>query len=209
MGFEVWVLYLVSIFLVIMIPGPLSLLMVSNSVRYGIIRSYPSFLGGTAASSLYLVVSATGLGVIITASDHLFMMLKVLGAVYLVYLGFMTIRGSINKIPESTTGFESGESPKFNNLFKKSFFLGASNPKDIIFFMAFLPQFISSEKPLLDQIVIVVVTWMLVDLVCKLLYGLLAKIIKPILRTEKSKSIFDRSTGAFYIIAGIAAVLIV
>ncbi|WP_257254861.1 MULTISPECIES: LysE family translocator [unclassified Endozoicomonas] len=122
MGFEVWVLYLVSIFLVIMIPGPLSLLMVSNSVRYGIIRSYPSFLGGTAASSLYLVVSATGLGVIITASDHLFMMLKVLGAVYLVYLGFMTIRGSINKIPESTTDFESGESPKFNNLFKKSFF---------------------------------------------------------------------------------------
>ncbi|WP_373690654.1 hypothetical protein [Endozoicomonas sp. ISHI1] len=75
--------------------------------------------------------------------------------------------------------------------------------------MAFLPQFISSEKPLLDQIVIVVVTWMLVDLVCKLLYGLLAIIIKPILRTEKSKSIFDRSTGAFYIIAGIAAVLIV
>ncbi|WP_257279493.1 LysE family translocator [Endozoicomonas sp. ISHI1] len=122
MGFEVWVLYLVSIFLVIMIPGPLSLLMVSNSLRYGIIRSYPSFLGGTAASSLYLVVSATGLGVIITASDHLFMMLKVLGAVYLVYLGFMTIRGSINKIPESTTDFESGESPKFNNLFKKSFF---------------------------------------------------------------------------------------
>ncbi|MGI2027213.1 LysE family translocator [Endozoicomonas acroporae] len=209
MGFDVWSLYLVSIFLVIMIPGPLSLFMVSNSVNYGIFRSYPAFLGGTAASSLYLAVSATGLGVIITSSDYLFMMLKIIGAVYLIYLGFITIKVSIKKITGSQNSLESSGSPKFNSLFKKSFLLGASNPKDIIFFMAFLPQFISSEKPLADQIFIIVMTWILVDLFCKLLYGLLAKSIKPMLNTQKSKSIFDRLTGALYIIAGIAAVSII
>lgn len=209
MGFDVWSLYLVSIFLVIMIPGPLSLFMVSNSVNYGIVRSYPAFLGGTAASSLYLAVSATGLGVIITSSDYLFMMLKIIGAFYLIYLGFITIKVSIKKMTGSQNSLESSGSPKFNTLFKKSFLLGASNPKDIIFFMAFLPQFISSEKPLADQIFIIVMTWILVDLFCKLLYGLLAKSIKPMLNTQKSKSIFDRSTGAIYIIAGITAVSII
>lgn len=54
---DILTLYIVSIFIVIMIPGPLSLFMVSNSVNFGIVKSYPAFLGGAAASSMYLVLS--------------------------------------------------------------------------------------------------------------------------------------------------------
>ncbi|WOG29828.1 LysE family translocator [Endozoicomonas sp. 8E] len=209
MSIEVWFLYVVSIFVVILIPGPLSLYMVSNSINYGVIRSYPAFLGGTLASSLYLIVSATGLGAILTASENMFLILKLMGALYLVYLGVDTIRKSMADTARKSLNGCSLEFPGFNNLFKKAFLLGASNPKDIIFFMAFLPQFISRDHDLVQQILIIVMTWVVVDLVCKLLYGLLSKSVKPMLNTKKSMSLFERSTGGLYVLAGIAAVLIV
>ncbi|MGI9279699.1 MAG: LysE family translocator [Endozoicomonas sp.] len=181
----------------------------SNAMRHGVVRSYPAFLGGTFASLLYLIISATGLGALLTASENLFMLLKVLGAVYLVYLGVTTIRKSITQPTKVSDGMGADTTPEFTRLFKKAFLLGASNPKDIIFFMAFLPQFIQSGQDLLPQIVIIVITWVVVDLMCKLLYGLLAKSVKPLLNTEKSLLLFDRSTGGLYILAGIAAALIV
>lgn len=75
--------------------------------------------------------------------------------------------------------------------------------------MAFLPQFISEESNLIDQIMIIVVTWIVVDLICKIIYGLLAKSIRPFLTTGKSMAMFDKSTGALYIAAGVAAAFIV
>ncbi|WP_422137651.1 LysE family translocator [Endozoicomonas sp. ALC020] len=209
MSIEVWFLYVVSIFVVILIPGPLSLYMVSNSINYGVIRSYPAFLGGTLASSLYLVISATGLGAILTASENMFLILKLMGALYLVYLGVNTIRKSMADTTSKRLNDCSLQFPGFSNLFKKAFLLGASNPKDIIFFMAFLPQFINRDQDLVQQILIIVMTWVVVDLVCKLLYGLLSKSVKPMLSTKKSMLLFERSTGGLYVLAGIAAVLVV
>lgn len=121
MSIEVWFLYVVSIFVVILIPGPLSLYMVSNSINYGVIRSYPAFLGGTLASSLYLIVSATGLGAILTASENMFLILKLMGALYLVYLGVDTIRKSMADTARKSLNGCSLEFPGFNNLFKKLF----------------------------------------------------------------------------------------
>ena len=207
MNFEIFSLYIITIFVVIMIPGPLSLFMVSNSVNHGIVKSYPAFLGGTVASSLYLVISAAGLGALIVAADNLFALLKMLGAIYLVYLGYVTIKESIEKKAINFTNAESREPPNFSSMFKKAFLLGASNPKDIIFFMAFLPQFISNNGNLKQQIFIIIVTWIVVDLLCKILYGLLAKSITPFLNTKKSMSKFEKSIGALYIVAGgVAAV---
>ncbi len=208
MSFEALSLYVISIFVVIMIPGPLSLFMVSNSVNYGILKSYPAFLGGTVASTLYLVISAAGLGALVVAADNLFALLKILGAIYLVYLGYVTIKESMKGKATDFANAELREAPDFGRLFKKAFLLGASNPKDIIFFMAFLPQFISTDGNLKQQIFIIVITWIVVDLLCKILYGLLAKPIRPFLDTRKNISRFEKSIGVLYIMAGgIAAVV--
>ena len=153
MSFEILTLYIIAIFIVIMIPGPLSLFMVSNSVQYGIVKSYPAFLGGTVASSLYLIISATGLGALLIASGKLFFILKIAGALYLIYLGVAAIqKARKTRARMSTTQpiveVELTEVADFRTLFTKAFLLGAGNPKDIIFFMAFLPQFISADNHL-------------------------------------------------------------
>lgn len=209
MSIEIWTIYLVSIVVVILIPGPLSLFMVSNSLNHGIVKSYPGFLGGVLASSMYLVLSATGVGALIAASENLFLIIKLMGAAYLLYLGFSTIRQAISNSKTAEVFEQTNVYPRFTSMFKKAFLLGASNPKDIIFFMAFLPQFITKDEPLVNQITMIVLTWVAVDLSCKILYGFLAKTLKPFLNTAKSKAIFDKSTGALYLTAGVAALLFV
>ncbi len=208
MNFEVLILYVVAIFIVILIPGPLSLFMVSNALKHGILKSYPAFLGGTTASSLYLLMSATGLGALLAFYDNVFTALKLLGALYLVYLGIMTIRAAMKAVTVHAD-IESNEKFNFSGMFKKAFLLGASNPKDIIFFMAFLPQFIVGDENLALQISIIILIWIAVDAICKILYGLLAKTIRPFITTPKSFAAFNKLTGILYVIAGVVAVLVV
>ena len=207
MSLETWLLYVTTIFIVILIPGPLSLFMVTNSLSYGIKKTAPAFLGGVCASSLYLVASATGLGALIIASESLFSMLKLLGAAYLIYLGITTWRSAKHA---QSTAIEINNEPQVNKkaMFSKAFLLGASNPKDLLFFIAFLPQFISAQAPLLNQLVVIVATWIVVDLICKLIYGSSANLLKPILTTAKNKIRFDKTIGGIFVAAGASAAMI-
>src|SRR5512134_336147 len=86
MNLETWLLFSSAALIVILIPGPLSLLMVSNSLNYGLRRSLPAFLGGVSASICLLSASALGLGALLLASEQLFSTLKIIGALYLFYL---------------------------------------------------------------------------------------------------------------------------
>ena len=87
MDFNTWLLFAFTIAVVIAIPGPLTLLMINSTIRYGLKKSLPIILGGSLASSILITVSALGLGAVITASATLFNIIKYLGAAYLVYLG--------------------------------------------------------------------------------------------------------------------------
>jgi len=151
MLFETWLLYVTTIFVVILIPGPLSLFMVSNSLVYGITKTAPAFIGGALASSFYLIASATGLGALLIASEGLFSILKIIGAIYLIYLGITTWIGAENakglniKVPVNS---------KVNkkSMFSKAFFLGASNPKDLLFFHRFFASIYFTKIPAIKSI---------------------------------------------------------
>ena len=139
MSLETWLLFSSAALVVILIPGPLSLLMISNSLNYGLRRSYPAFLGGVFASICLLSASALGLGALLLASEKLFSALKIVGALYLFYLAWQSWKQS--RQPATVTNVpDAAPIPRFGALFGRAFVLGASNPKDILFFAAFLPQ---------------------------------------------------------------------
>jgi len=167
MSLETWLLFSGAALVVILIPGPLSLLMISNSLNYGLRRSYPAFLGGVIASICLLSASALGLGALLLASEQLFSALKIVGALYLFYLAWQSWQQS-RQPSHGATVPEAAPVPRFRALFGRAFVLGASNPKDILFFAAFLPQFLSSQQPFLPQLLIMIATWTLLDLLCKL-----------------------------------------
>lgn len=140
MSLEMWLLFAGAALVVILIPGPLSLLMISNSLNYGVRRSWPAFLGGVTASVALLSASALGLGALLMASERLFSALKLVGALYLFYLAWQSWTQA-RRGPATRDIETPALTPRFNHLFGQAFLLGASNPKDLLFFTAFLPQF--------------------------------------------------------------------
>ncbi|UVJ45509.1 LysE family translocator [Pseudomonas sp. LS1212] len=206
MSLETWLLFSGAALIVILIPGPLSLLMISNSLNYGLRRSYPAFLGGVSASICLLSASALGLGALLLASEQLFSALKIVGGLYLFYLAWQSWQqsrqpGHASEVPEVTP------LPRFGAMFWRAFALGASNPKDILFFAAFLPQFLSADKPFLGQLLIMIATWAVLDLACKLAYGLSAHGAARYLRSGKGQSWFNRVSAGLFGGAGAASLL--
>ena len=195
MSLETWLLFSGAALIVILIPGPLSLLMISNSLNYGLRRSYPAFLGGVSASICLLSASALGLGALLLASEQLFSALKILGALYLFYLAWQSWQQS--RLPSHGAEVpQAAPVPRFRALFGRAFMLGASNPKDILFLAAFLPQ-----------LLVMIVTWTLLDLACKLAYGLGAHGAARYLRSGKGQSWFNRISAGLFSGAGAASLL--
>ncbi|TFY88903.1 LysE family translocator [Pseudomonas kairouanensis] len=205
MNLETWLLFSGAALVVILIPGPLSLLMISNSLNYGLRRSYPAFLGGVFASICLLSASALGLGALLLASEQLFSALKIVGAAYLFYLAWQSWQQSRQPARSAEVPY-SAPVPRFRTLFGRAFVLGASNPKDILFFAAFLPQFLSGQQPFLPQLLIMIVTWTLLDLLCKLFYGLSAHSAARYLRSSRGQGWFNRVSAAFFGAAGAASI---
>ena len=206
MSLETWLLFSSAALVVILIPGPLSLLMISNSLNYGLRRSYPAFLGGVFASICLLSASALGLGALLLASEQLFSALKIVGALYLFYLAWQSWKQS-RQPAQATTVPEAAPKPRFSALFGRAFVLGASNPKDILFFAAFLPQFLNPDAPFLNQLLVMIATWTVLDLLCKLAYGLGAHGAAGYLRSGKGQSWFNRVSAGLFRVAGTASLL--
>ena len=206
MSLDTWLLFASAALVVILIPGPLSLLMVSNSLNYGLRRSAPAFMGGVCASICLLSASALGLGALLLASEQLFSLLKIVGALYLFYLAWQSWQAS-RQVAQPVAAHEQPVNPGYRSMFWKAFGLGASNPKDILFFAAFLPQFIRAEQPMFSQLLLMIATWAVLDLACKLFYGLSAQGAARYLRSGKGQEWFNRISAALFGGAGTASLL--
>ncbi len=204
MNIETWLLFCSASMLVILVPGPLSLLMVANSINYGLLRSTPAFIGGVSASLILLTASATGLGALLLASESLFSAIRYAGAAYLIYLGYQAWLSA--RRAESAGSLKSSQ-PGFSSMFWRAFSLGISNPKDILFFVAFLPQFIDPANAFLPQLITMIASWCVLDLVCKLFYGGGAQLLAPWLQKSRGIQIFNRISAGIFVTAGGAVLL--
>lgn len=210
MDLNTWTLFAITIAVVIAIPGPLTLLMINSTINHGMKKSLPIIIGGSFASSILITISALGLGAVITASETLFTVIKYLGAAYLVYLGINLWFEAKVAVPEENLG-QSSELNEENKpkpgkkLLFKSFILGITNPKDIVFFVAFLPQFINTESSYTEQLLKIVVTWFCVDFLCKISYAMLAKMVATRLQKASQSNVFDRISAVVFVTAGLAA----
>ncbi|MDF0606322.1 LysE family translocator [Neisseriaceae bacterium TC5R-5] len=202
MSSEMLVTYLLAILVVIAIPGPLSLFMVNTSVQHGLLRAWPAFIGGVSASLSLLLLSALGVGTLVLTSPQLFATLQLLGAAYLIFLGIQAWRGAAGKQQAATPG----QSPRqASQLFSHAFLLGISNPKDIAFFVALLPQFLDPSAPFLPQLGWMVLGWVLVDLFCKTSYGLLAQLFFQ--RVAMLRQLFLKTSALFFLALGLVVLL--
>jgi homoserine/homoserine lactone efflux protein len=192
-------LFLSITFIVSASPGPVMLSCMTNGGRLGLHKAFVGMLGASLGNLCLVVLSALGLGLIISQNDILFNVIKWGGAAYLVFLGMQIMRTPI--VLEQKQDTLSMDTTK--SLWWNSFFIAISNPKGLIYFGALFPQFIAYQEPLTPQFLTLTLTFLVIDLMWMFIYAMAGNSIMRWLKTPKHQRGFNALSGLVLIAAGI------
>ena len=199
MNIELFIPFVLAATLILIIPGPTILLVISQAVTHGRKSVVPLVIGVLLGDFLAMTLSLLGLGALMTTSAALFTIFKWIGALYLIYLGIKLWKlNSENSSAQYDTKNTSAQS-----LLRSSFIVTALNPKSIAFFVAFLPQFIDPLKPAFSQLTLLGGTFLILATINAALYAIFAGQLGDQMKKEKVRKWFSRCGGSALIGAGI------
>ncbi|WP_299872788.1 LysE family translocator [uncultured Cocleimonas sp.] len=198
MTIEIWLAFITSIVVLFLIPGPIMILVVSESINNGKKSVLPLVSGVLLGGFIAMSLSLLGLGAILATSATLFLMLKWLGVCYLIYLGIKTWKQKPQIFTED--GINPGSSKK---MFGSAFLVTALNPKDIIFYVAFLPQFVNPASEPLPQIAILMATFLFVDMLFIISFAVFAHTMRTKISSVDTQRKVNRVGGGALVGAGL------
>ena len=200
MTFETWAAFAAASAILLVIPGPTVLLVVSYALGQGWRAALPLAIGVTLGDFTAMTFSLLGVGALLLASATLFTALKWLGAAYLIYMGVKLFRagGRLEAAPSRA------DVPAFR-LFSHAFLVTSLNPKTLTFFVAFLPQFLDRSGDLLPQMVILEATFLTLAALNVGAYALLASGARRTLGDVVLLRWLNRIGGSLLVGAGVAS----
>ena len=201
MTFETWLAFAAASALLIVIPGPTILLVVSYALGQGWRTALPMAIGVALGDFTAMTVSLLGLGALLATSATVFTILKWAGAAYLVWLGIKLWRsgGTLDAKPRM-------DAASSRRMLCHAWLVTALNPKGLTFFIAFLPQFIDPKLPLAPQVGVFGATFLVLAFANAVTYALIASRARSVVRNPQAIGIFNKAGGSLLIGAGVAAV---
>lgn len=199
MSIETLIGFTLAATLILIVPGPTIILVLSHAINHGKRASFPLVAGVVLGDLTAMVMSLLGLGAVMAASATLFTAFKWGGALYLIYMGISMWRSKAD-------GMESLAAPKqqsLGSLFRNAYVVTALNPKGIIFFVAFLPQFIDPTGNSVLQLSVLGSIFLSLAALNVALYTIFAGQIRGFISTPRAKRIFNRSGGTALVGAGV------
>ena len=198
MPLETWLTYAIVTSSFLLIPGPTILLVISYSLIRGRQAVFALLLGVGLGDVVAMLLSFIGVGLLLQTVSIVFQFFKWIGAAYLIWLGIRMWRSE----SESLELTETIDTEVWHAIMANAFVITALNPKSIIFFLAFLPQFIDSEKSFITQSLILGSTFLGLALLSVLLYSLLSSLVGQHMRLSVIHSWTNRIGGFLMIGAG-------
>lgn len=199
MNLEIWIAFVLAATILLVMPGPTILLVISQAISHGRRAVMPLVAGVTLGDFTAMTLSLMGLGAVLAASSALFSLLKWIGAVYLIYLGIKLWRSNPEKYDIRFLDTKISN----RSLFKSAFFVTALNPKSIAFFVAFLPQFISNQSETFSQFLLLGATFLFLAALNSALYAVFAGQLRDRLQNSKVRRWLNRGGGSVLICAGL------
>jgi len=202
MSLEHWLAFVAASAVLLAIPGPTILLVISYAISHGRKVASATVAGVALGDFTAMTASMLGLGALLTTSAMLFTLLKWIGAAYLIYLGWKLWKAPVSTdtaAPET----EKPSSVKPAKVFLHTYAVTALNPKSIVFFVAFLPQFLDLSRPLTLQMTIFEITFLTLATLNATLYGLLASVARGTIRKPRVQTMVNRTGGSLMIGAGL------
>jgi homoserine/homoserine lactone efflux protein len=198
MALHTWLLYLTAVIGLVLTPGPNSLLVLTHGALYGYRKALWTTAGGVIGFALLMALSMFGIGALLQASANALVILKWIGGAYLIWLGFQLWRAPALQLDVPTQALtKSGP-----NLLRQGLLSALSNPKVILFFGAFLPQFLDPEGDLLLQFAVMALTFATVEALAEYLLARTAHHVRPWL--QRSGRGFNRCCGGLFAAMGAA-----
>ena len=201
MTFESWLAFAAASAVLLIIPGPTVLLVVSYALGQGWRTVLPMTVGVALGDFTAMTLSMLGLGALLAASATLFTILKWVGAAYLVYLGIRLWRagGTLDAAPRT----DAVSSAK---MLGHAWLVTALNPKSITFFVAFLPAFLDPQADFLTQMVVFETTFLVLAFANAFGYALVAARARGFVANPRAIGIVNKVGGGLLIGAGAATV---
>lgn len=196
MQFEMWLVYLVAVIGVSLAPGPNGILALTHGVNYGRRAAKYTVFGGITGFVGLILIASIGVGALAILSPAVINGLKVAGALYLIWLGIGLVK--TRKLTKNEG--EENDVQATKGLFRRGFFTAVANPKVLLFYVAFLPQFIDPAQPLAQQILVLVVTFAVVEFAVEYGYVLLAHHMQSFLHNHGGT--FNRISGSVFVLFG-------
>lgn len=204
MNFETILAFSAVAWLAILSPGPAILLALRNGVSFGLRAVAWSALGNVTGIFVLSAAAMLGLGVLLKSSALLFGAVKLLGALYLFYVGLRHVFGRSSVLSTSTDQSAGARMPTPFALYREAFLLAATNPKPILFFTALFPQFIEPSAPLLPQFFVLTGIFMLLSFITLLGYASVASRARFFLVKPRVSTWINRVVGSVFISFGAA-----
>jgi len=203
MALEHWLAFVAASAILLIIPGPTILTVISYSMAHGRRANVPLVAAVALGDSTALVVSLLGLGALLAASAFWFTAVKLAGGLYLLYLGFKLLRAGV-----TASEMEAPTAPSSRwRLFANTYLVTALNPKGIIFFVAFLPQFLDAHAPVSPQLWMLAATFVALATLNATLYAVFAAAARRLLASPRAQRMFHLGGGSLLSVAGVWALL--
>ena len=174
-------IFILAFAAVVLTPGPTMLLAMDNGSRHGVRAAGWGMAGAVLADLTLIGAVASGLGVLLAASEPAFLAVKWAGAAYLAYLGWKMLRADA-ALPERPAGQNDPQRPSGLALGLRSFLVALTNPKALLFMSAFLPQFVDPRAPLAAQYAILAAVMAAMNVAVMIAYAALGARLMRALR---------------------------
>ncbi len=213
MTLATYLLYVAAVLLLILTPGPTMLMCMTHSVNHGPRRAMTAVAGAITAVLGVMLLSAMGLGALLAASEAAFTTLKIAGAAYLIWLGIRTFRSSAAPLAPADGDADAradvhasasrmpGPSA-LRAFYSQGFLVGASNPKAVLFFAAFFPQFLDPAHAIAPQFAILALTFVALEATVLTGCALGVARLAPVLRQSGTVRWINRISGGLFTLMG-------
>jgi len=206
MQFSLWVALVGAGTLISFTPGAGAINTMSNALNAGFRRSIWGILGQQAALLIHIVIVALGVGLLVAGSPVAFNVIRYAGAAYLVYLGIRQFLAKPQLDAEKVRALS--DEPRWS-MFQRGLWVNMLNPKAIVFFLAFLPQFIRPDRPLVAQYLVVAATVVVIDiLVMWFFFAGTARSFQRFTRDARGQRALNRVFGVLFVAVGVLLAVI-
>ena len=205
MDSQTWIAFAMASLLISLSPGSGAILSISHGSVYGVRATSATIWGLQVGLLGVLLVAGLGVGSLLVASETAFLLLKVLGALYLIYLGVKQWRSRHGMLEGHAVEDALKEARGgWGQRFMAGMLTNLTNPKGIVFMVAVLPQFLHPGRPVAIQLLIMAATMVLTDIVVMHGYAFSGKALRRLLVTPRAARWQNRTFGAVFMLLGVS-----